>query len=137
MLKKLMILLMTLLISGTISSCAGFGMGSVDVIDMPTYDPTIVADTGIITHIKLWKENTGESPKPIILTKNGSRYIAFLPEDVKKLNQRLVLQGFMEEAIYALHDNIELYIMEINKWKKLYYNRSMQLRNLQLEINAH
>lgn len=136
MLKRLMTLLMILLMLGTISSCSRFGMGNVDVIDMPVYEPTTMPSDEVIVRMREWKEATGDAPTPIVVVHEGVRYLAFLPEDVKRLNQRLVLQGFMEDAIYTMHDNMENYVIEINKWKKLYYNRSMQLRNLQIEINA-
>lgn len=130
--KMLIILLMLLTILGA-SSCSWHN--KVAVIDKPVYEPTPMPNINYASKLEEWENRLGTPPQPRQIKIDGMTYVAFTPEDFKKVVMRSQMTSFTSGAVKTMYENQEYYIMEINKWKKLYYNRSMELRDLQLEVN--
>lgn len=83
------------------------------------FEETKPPSDDIIKEIERIKANIGKIDKPKKITVDGKTYIAFTPEQLKKVTSKLELIEFLENAVEKQHNIMKLQVVQINELKRV------------------
>lgn len=114
--KKVIIFIMLFFILTIFNGCT-----TVPELEAP--EPLKLEETplpdDIMAKIVEMKESLGEPPNPVIIEYEGQKYIAFTPEEFKKIIARNYYTESLEELINLQYQKSIIYVTEINQLKHL------------------
>jgi hypothetical protein len=114
--KKMKNTLLMILLTSLISSCATYEPIQIKEIK---FDPTPIPSNEALTEIENIKNDIGKINNPIKIKQNGVTYIAFTPDDVKKITAKLELMDLLEKTVNNQYNIMVINVKEINEFKRL------------------